>query len=108
MLDDPPVLDIPPEPWTGTWRALRCVQVQPVESEDVGICFERDETTLLISGRPNELARIVAHAVAQVAEGPATKNGVGSHVHLDPTSDPERRIYATDSGSIVVGFDPSV
>jgi hypothetical protein len=32
---------------------------------------------------------------------------VGSHVHLDPTSDPERQYYAPDSSSIVVGFTPS-
>ena len=104
--DDPLelVLDNPPETWTGNWRALRFVRVQPVGSEDARICFERDEAALIISGKPDELARIVAHAVAQVAEGPATKNGVGSHVHLDPTSDPERRNYAADSGSLVIAF----
>jgi hypothetical protein len=32
---------------------------------------------------------------------------VGSHVQLDPTSNPERQYYAPDSSSIVVGFTPS-
>jgi hypothetical protein len=99
------VLDAPPKKWQGETHALRFVRLRPVQSEDARICFERDDAALVVSGKQEELARIVAEAVAEVAEGPAKKNGVGSHAHLDPTSDPERRYYAGDSGSLVVAFD---
>jgi hypothetical protein len=36
---------------------------------------------------------------------PATKSRLDSHVHFDPTSDPDRHVYASDSGSLVVMFD---
>lgn len=101
------VLDAPPKKWHAEAHALRFVRLRPDQSEDAHICFGRDDAALVVSGKQEELARIVANAVAQVAEGPPTKNGVGSHVHLDPTSDPERRYYTRDSGSLVVAFDDS-
>jgi hypothetical protein len=57
-----------------------------------------------MSGSSEELARIVGGSIARLADGPATENGVLRHVHLDPTSDPDRRFYSPDSISLVVGF----
>jgi hypothetical protein len=97
-------LDAPPAELAGDSHQLHCVRVRPVDSKDGRICFRRDGSVLVVSGKSEELSRIVGHAVADIAEGPPKRTGVGSHVHLDPTSDPERRYYAPNSGSLVVMY----
>lgn len=97
-------LDAPPAELLGGSHQLHCVRVRPVDSEDGRICFRREGSALVVSGKREELSRIVGHAVTNIAEGPPKRNGVGSHVHLDPTSDPDRRFYAPDSGSVVVMY----
>lgn len=86
---------------------MESISIKPNDGGDPRIRFGREGTTLVVSGSCGELSRIVAGPIGRVADGPETKSGVGSHVHLDPTSDPERRYYAPDSSSIVVGFTPS-
>jgi hypothetical protein len=103
-LDEPPIE--PPLAITGS-HPMESISIEPNDGGDPRIRFGREGTTLVISGSSQELSRIVGGSIGDVAEGPETKGGVGSHVHLDPTSDPERRYYAPDSSSIVVGFAPS-
>ena len=106
-LDEPPVaLDQPPLAITES-HPMESISIEPNDEGDPRIRFRREGTTLVISGSTEELSRIVGGAIGDVAAGPETKSGVGSHVHFDPTSDPERRYYAPDSSSIVVGFTPS-
>jgi hypothetical protein len=103
-LDQPPIaLDEPPYAITQS-HPMESISVAPDDGGDARIRLRRDGTTLVISGSSQELARILGGAVGDVASGPETKSGVGSHVHFDPTSDPERQYYAPDSSSIVVGF----
>src|SRR5829696_9382815 len=79
------------------------IRVAPSEAGDPRICFGRDGSVWVLSGNTHELSRIVASSIAHLADGPETQNGVGSHLHLDPTSDLERQFYRPDSGSVVVG-----
>lgn len=99
-------LDEPPFAITES-HPMESISIEPNDGEDPRIRFRRKGTTLVISGSSQELSQIVGGPIGDVAAGPETKSGVGSHVHFDPTSDPERRYYAPDSSSIVVGFTPS-
>jgi hypothetical protein len=72
---------------------LESIRVEPNDAQDQRLCFRRDGSVLIIAGSDGELARIVGTAVLDVAEGPETKNWIRSHVHLDPTSDPDNRWY---------------
>lgn len=97
------VLDDPPQSWLGGERALALIRIAPSEAGDPRISFVCDGSTLVMSGDGDELARIVGGAISDLADEPPTKNSVASHVHLDPTSDPEKRFYAPTSISLVVG-----
>jgi len=97
-------LDDPPVEWQESSHPLKSIRVAPGESGDARVCFGRDGSALVMSGSSEELARIVGGSITFLAEGPAIQNGILSHVHLDPTSDPERRFYSPDSISLVVGF----
>lgn len=97
-------LDTPPLDDDEHHHPLESIRIEPHVGEDPRICFRRAGATLLLSGSSGELARIVGGSIGRLAEGPETKNGIGSHLHLDPTSDPERRFYLPDSASAVVGF----
>jgi hypothetical protein len=97
-------LDDPPAEWQEEGRPLTSIRVAPGDGRDARICFEREGSALVMSGSSEELARIVGGAITSLAAGPASQNRVSSHVHLDPTSDPDRRFYSPDSGSLVVGF----
>ena len=99
-LDEPP--DEPP-PANSESHPMESISIEPNDGGDRRIRFRRERATLVISGSSQELSRIVASAIGDVAAGAQTKGGAGSHVHFDPTSDPERRYYAPDSSSIVVG-----
>jgi hypothetical protein len=85
---------------------LESIRVEPNDAQDQRLCFRRDGSVLIIAGSDGELARIVGTAVLDVAEGPKTKNWIRSHVHLDPTSDPDNRWYGPGSAPITVGFAP--
>ena len=103
-LDEPPIaLDEPHFAITES-HPMESISIEPNDGGDPRIRFKREGATLVTSGSSQELSRIVGGAIGDVAAGPETKSGVRSHVHLDPTSDPERRYYAPDSSSIVVGF----
>ncbi|HEY7149411.1 MAG TPA: hypothetical protein VH420_08190 [Gaiellaceae bacterium] len=107
VLDQPPIaVDQPPFAITES-HPMESISIEPNDGGDPRIRFRREGTTLVISGSGQELARIVGGAIGDVAAGPETKSGVGSHVHFDPTSDPEHRYYAPNSSSIIVGFTPS-
>jgi hypothetical protein len=100
-------LDDPPPQWQKSNHPLRSIRVAPRELGDTRIYFAREGSAFVMSGSADELARIVAESIASLAGGPAKRSGVGSHVHLDPTSDPDRQFYAPDSISVVVGFADS-
>jgi hypothetical protein len=93
-LDEPPIGLHEPHFAITESRPMESISIEPNDVGDPRIRFRREGTTLVISGSSQELSRIVGGAIGDVAAGPGTKSGVGSHVHLDPTSDPERR-YAT-------------
>ena len=96
-------LDAPPTSLQ-TAPSLRAIRVKPNETPNSRIRFSRDGQALTISGRPDEMGRILAASITQLANGPSKINTVGAHLHLDPTSDPERSIYTPDSISLVVQF----
>jgi hypothetical protein len=98
-------LDEPPVGWNELGRTVRVIRVDPNQTGDPRICFRRDGSVFVLSGSNRELSRIVGSSTSELADGPEKQNGVGSHLHLDPTSDPERQFYCPDSGSVVVGFD---
>jgi len=95
-------LDDPPAEWQERSNPLTSIRVAPGESRDARICFGLDGSALVMSGSSEELARIVGGSITSLAQGPAIQHGVRRHVHLDPTSDPERRFYSADSASLVV------
>jgi hypothetical protein len=97
-------LDDPPPEWQEKSHPLKSISVAPRHSGDARICFGRNGAALVMSGSSEELGRIVGGSIARLADGPATENGVLRHVHLGPTSDPDRRFYSPDSISLVVGF----
>jgi hypothetical protein len=98
------VLDDPPAEWERESHRLTTIRMAPGESEDARIYFAREGSVLVMSGSSEELARIVGGSINSLAQGPAIQNGVASHVHLDPTSDPERQYFSQDSISLVVTF----
>lgn len=93
-------LDEPPTEWASGNHALRAIESAP--EPDARLCFTRNSEILVLSGRQTELVRIVGGAVSRLASGPSRINGVGAHVHLDPTSDPDHRWYSPESISLVV------
>jgi hypothetical protein len=97
-------LDDPPMAWQEAERSLRAIHVQPKATTAARIRFQRGGQVLIISGQAGELARILGRSITQLADGPAKINTVAAHLHLDPTSDPERRVYAPDSISLVIEF----
>jgi hypothetical protein len=98
-------LDEPPSALGG--QQLESVRIEPSVGEDPRIRFSLRDSALIFSGSSEELARIVGRAISELAEAPESKHGVTAHVHLDPTSDPERRYYSPDSLALVVGFAPA-
>ena len=100
-------LDEPPVAWQEHGHPLESIHVEPSEEGDPRICFGREGSVFIISGSNHELARIVGGSISRLADGPEMKNGIPSHLHLDPTSDPERRFYSPDSGSLIAGFSPN-
>jgi hypothetical protein len=100
-------LDEPHPNWLVATSAhpLASILVEPSDHPSARIVFSRDGEALVISGRSDELERIVGGAITQLGRGPLRINTVGAHVHLDPTSDPEHRYYGLDSISLVVGID---
>jgi hypothetical protein len=95
-------LDEPPQSWLGCDSALALIRIASGEAGDPRISFVRDGSALVMSGDGDALAGIVGGAISSLADEPPTKNSVASHVHLDPTSDPEKRYYAPTSISLVV------
>jgi hypothetical protein len=64
-------------------------------------------SAFVISGSSRELARIVGGSIGRLADGPERKSGIPSHLHRDPTSDPDQQFYSPGSGSLTVGFEPT-
>ena len=94
-------LDDPPESWLDGESALTVIRIAPSAAGDPRISFALDGSTLVMSGDGDELARIVRGAISGLADLPPVTNSVVSHVHLDPTSDPEKH-YAPTSISLVI------
>ena len=94
-------LDEPPTAWQGSTHPLLSIKVTPTTTGDTRISFARVRLTFVICGSSNELARVIGASIASLADGPAKTNGVGSHLHLDPTSDPDKQVYAPDSISAI-------
>jgi hypothetical protein len=95
-------LDAVPLKWQEFGYAVTLIRVEPSEAADPRICFGRDGSVWVVSGSSRELSRIVGSSISNLADGPQR-----SHLHLDPTSDPDRRFYSPNSGSVVVGFEPN-
>jgi hypothetical protein len=95
-------LDDPPAEWASDSRPLRAIHLENELGPDGRLCFSRNGDILVLAGRQAELARIVGGAVSDLASGPSRTSGVGAHVHLDPTSDPDHRWYSPESISLVV------
>jgi hypothetical protein len=102
QLDVP--LDRPPAARIGEDHPVNGIQVRPRQGSDGRICFVRSGDILVMAGSAGELAHIVGSAIRHLADGPSHHGPVASHVHLDPTSDPERQHYTPDSISLVIGF----
>jgi hypothetical protein len=99
-------LEVPLDP-TESWRdyrSLSSIRVEPSKISDARLGFSREGSALVFTGEPSEMARIVGAAITSLAEGPENVNGVGAHVHFDPTSDPDGLYWSRDSSSVVVGF----
>jgi hypothetical protein len=97
-------LDAPPlgRPLLG--EPLRTVSVRPRDESETRVSFRRDGDALVVSGAPAEIARLVGGNIATLADSPTTTNSVRTHIHLDPTNDPDHRFWAADSLPLVVGF----
>jgi hypothetical protein len=96
----------PPRSWQASgYKPLDGIRIEPSPEPGRLIRFQRDRLVLVVSGSTDELSRIISGPVAELAYGPATTNGVGSHLHLDPTSDPEGRYYAPGSASLVIELE---
>ena len=100
-------LDEPPLAFREFGDALDAVRIEPDDLGDPRICYRRSGKALIVSGSSGEIARLFGGNIDRLAAGPESKNGIPSHLHLDPTSDPERRYYAPDSAALVVGFPAS-
>jgi hypothetical protein len=85
-------------------HALHRIRLEPTDSDDSRIAIRREGATAVLSGNAAEVARIIGGSLAELAELPQKANGVWTHVHLDPTSDPERHYFAPGSGSLVVSY----
>jgi hypothetical protein len=96
----------PPDSSAGT-RALHALRLAPTSDTTDRIRFSRDGAVLVIAGPQNELGRILAGPVRDLAEGePSRETRVRRHVHFDPTSDRVQRTFAPESISIVVSLAP--
>lgn len=98
------VLDAPPDDWKQYGVPLETIRIEPRNEGESRISFSHEGAALVIGGAPAELARVVSSSLASLAQEPASKNAVPTHVHLDPTTDPEAHVYVPGSLSIVVGF----
>jgi hypothetical protein len=98
------ILDAPFAGWEEHGHPLDAIRIEPRHEGDPRIHYSNIQSALVIAGAPAELARILGGSLTMLADGPSSKNGMASHVHLDPTSDPQGRYYAPGSSSIVVGF----
>ena len=45
----------------------------------------------------SEVGRIFGGGISRLAEGPYRTSGVRTHIHLNPTTDPEHTIYSPES-----------
>jgi hypothetical protein len=103
---DVPLTD-PPADWLdGAHHPLEAIRLQPSNTPAERIEFQRQHAVLVISGTHAELARIVGGSIDNLADAPyrMTEGSVPTHLHLDPTSDPERRWYSEKSISLVVNL----
>jgi hypothetical protein len=98
------VLDAPPADWEDGTHALHTIRLAPSDDPADRIEFRREGTVLVVAGGSAELARIVGGSINNLADSPyrVTEGSVPTHLHLDPTSDPERRTYSAESLSLTV------
>src|SRR5262249_25639322 len=80
------ILDAPPGGWEDRGRPLEATRIKPPDRGDPQISFPTIEPALWIAGAPAAVMRIVGGSLTMLAEGPGSRNGVPSHVHLDPTT----------------------
>lgn len=98
--------DAPADSSGGT-PALHALRLAPISDRTDRIRFSRDGAVLVIAGQQNELERILAGPIRDLAEGePSRETRLRRHVHFDPTSDPEKRTFAPESISIVISLAP--
>jgi hypothetical protein len=97
-------LDDPPASWLNDDHPLRAIRLHPSRQPADRILFRRDGPVLVISGARGELARRVGGSIANLADAPyrTTESSVPTHLHLDPTSDPDQRWYASGSISLTI------
>jgi len=103
------VRDLPLDSAPARWLradalALDAIGLIPSDDPADLIVFERQGALLVVSGFAAELRRIVAGSIRDLADEPYKTNSVGTHLHLDPTSDPEHRWYSASSASLVIGL----
>ena len=60
------------------------------------IVLRREGAALVIEGG-SEVGRIFGGGISRLAEGPYRTSGVRTHIHLNPTTDPEHTIYSPES-----------
>jgi hypothetical protein len=103
---DEPVLDDPPSSWREGAHALRSIRFEP--NAVSLILVRREDRSLVISGPQAELTRIFGGSIAQLADAPhrVAQGSVPTHLHLDPTSDPENRVYSPASIALTVHLSP--
>jgi hypothetical protein len=90
-------LDRPPPSWLGEDSAaleeIRCV---PTDDPAGLIVLRREGAALVIEGG-SEVGRIIGGGIAGLAQEPYRTSGVRTHMHLDPTTDPEHSYYSAES-----------
>jgi hypothetical protein len=91
------MLEAPPPTWVAEdWAALEEIRCVPTDDPEGRICLRRDGAALVIEGG-SEVPRIIGGSIASLAEEPYSTNTVRTHIHLDPTTDPEHRYYSAES-----------
>jgi hypothetical protein len=89
----------PPADWLLEGRPLQAIRLDPSDDPADLILLRRDGPTLVISGQRSELARIVGSGILDLSGAPyrVTANSVPTHLHIDPTTDPEGRWFSSES-----------
>jgi hypothetical protein len=87
----------PSEHVVSGWRAAKAIRIVRSSHPTTLITLRRVDQIVEISGPASELEAILAGPIRELAEMPFEMSGVGTHLHVDPATDPDHAVFSPES-----------